>query len=774
MNALLHLLAIAHGLFASLLCFVVFYAAGIALLPARWEGLRRGGTPVAMGAAAYVLAAWYGIQWGIRLTPLAVTFAVASLVAASLRARAWKAGVRASVQALPAWRTPGLFAALYVLAYVFTLPPVSGDRLPIAWLGNVDLFQYLVYVRHLQRLGVSPIADVSSHAYVYRQTPAAFYMLGAFSVPFGEDVLRAAMPALFASVALGGLVVARAVRRLFGVAHWAAAIVAAGFFSGPFCRMLAGHYYLSTLMALPVMLHLLVFTAVQPARRAWLDTRLLVAFFAHYVLLLFLYPYLCLVTAGFHAALVLLLAASAWQDGEPARAVLSAAGSRAVAALAAVGALVACAPTHIAWVGRMLRELSRPGLWGWPLDVISPLALFGLPGVLNRIQAPYAGPRWLLTAALWALGIGSFAPFLFRRVRRSTTGLEQSFLALAGLGFILYAGYFALVGPSYQQWKLASYTALPLSFVGTALVVRLLLGPRAAGETHRLRAWRAPAVVVLGLLIVGGNLFAHAVGDPRFLRRDGDLRRLATVGALSPARDLSISVPNVTMALLAAYFIPDKRLHVSSPSFHASEPVVLADVSRVKPLLLLDYACDGVGHGETHTIEGVGCLLLQPPSLAADTGYPFERNFLFIETSGLTRREAGGRWNRAGQVRLTLMADQRVLQLERDAAWVNLLLEPALMPGVAGQRLRLTWGAARRGEALLGVREWISLPLRIADWPATRVTSQSISVELPDILPPHWIDGPQGRYLESRPLAVRFVELSVSGSPRGRVIQPAE
>jgi hypothetical protein len=231
---------------------------------------------------------------------------------------------------------------------------------------------------------------------------------------------------------------------------------------------------------------------------------------------------------------------------------------------------------------------------------------------------------------------------------------------------------------------------------------------------------------------------------------------------------------NDVMTLFAAYYMPGKRFHSPSPEFANPEPISLAAISPLRPLLIVDYSCDGVGHGDTRTVEGVGCLLLQPPSLAANTGYPFERSFLFIEMSGLAPREGGGRWNTRKQVTLSLMADQRVLQLDRDAAWVNLLLEPALVPGMAGQRLRLSWGAGRRGEALLGVREWISLPLRIADWPATRVTSQVISVELPDILPPHWIDGPQGRYLESRPLAVRFVELSVSPTPRGRVVRVAE
>lgn len=785
----LHALAVLHGIGASLVAFAVLHLAGLAVLPARWEKqFGRGGHPAAIGAALYVLTSWYGIQSGVRLTLLVAGFGLAALIAVACRASRVVRHVRAGLLTRSTLEWLGLFAGLYVLAYLFTLPPVSREHLPLAWRGNTDLLQYLVYARHLQHLGPSPIADVSAHSYVYYQTPAAFSLLGGFSVLFGLEPIRAAMPLQFALIALAGVVAGRISRAIFSATPLVSALVAGVMISGPFFRIIVGDYYLSTLLTMPVFLQLLMTTVTESGESRG-GIGLGFVFFAHYVVLFFVYPFLFLTALGFQALAIALVAlTSLWsrlalprfvasQDPPPGPSQLLGrlrpAAIAAVAALGGVAALAACAPAHLAWVVRMVGTLSRPGIAGEPRDLISPLGLLGVPAAFADLPAKSAAARAWGIAGLGAIGLCLLASFLPLAAQRTKPN-ERVFLGLAAFGFLGYAAYFTLVGPSYQQWKFASYTVMPLAFLGILAVFRFVgawLAGRNRGESLAGR-WAAPVFAgVAGALLIGGNLAVHAASDRPLDRFPGALERLAAVNRLPSFRDLAVQAPNPRMALLVAYFVPTKRLHVSSPWFSPFEPVSFERVSRAQPLLVLDYACEGVGHDETMSVAEVGCVLFAPPSVVADTVYPFSRSYLFVEHEGLGVREGWGRWNAAPSVRLRLTADQRRIRLDPDAAYLNLLLQPCLVGGLKGQRLRLSWGEGRRAETLLGGEGWISLPLRSSDWTGDWVATQTVSVELPDIVPPHWVDG---QYLESRPLAVGFEQLSITAVPRGRSIAPLQ
>ena len=772
----LHGLAIVHGLAASLAWFFAFYLAGLSLAPRRSNSLLiEAGTPPALGAAAYVLVCWFGIQSDVRLTPLALGFLGASIVLALLRRRSVAAVLRSRIQDGEARGWLALFAALYVVGYLFVLPPPSREHLPLAWLGNVDVFQYLIYAQHVLHLGPSPVGDVSTHSYVYFQTPGTFFLLDGLSLLFGSDPMRAAMPAILAPAALAGVVAAYVSRRIFGLTRgaWLVGVITV---TGPFFRFLQGHYYLSTMLALPVLVHLMLLTIGPSARRLSDGLRLAVAFLAHYALLLFVYPYLLLIGLGFQAAAILFIAVSSWQEGERPVELLRRTGLTLAAVVLAAGVLSVAVPKHVIWVSAMLRLLSQTGLWGWALDVISPFAMLGVPAVMTRTQATNAAAHAAFLGSLWLLGAGGVLVVLFPRLLRDAAREQRVFLGLAGLGFLGYAGYFTLVGPSYQQWKLASYTALPLAFVFVAEGFRLLEGRAHApseGATakkgSRTRRWASVAVTLTAFVLVGGNAVVHAVADPPFRRLPGALRNLASLDGLA-FRELSFETGDILDALLVSYFLPSKRLHVSMPGAIPDEPIALESISPARPLLALYYSCEGIGHRDVRPIEGAGCLVLQPPSLAPETSYPFSHTFMFIEPSGLDRREDWGRWNRRGVVELKLLADPRRLQLNADAAWLNLRLQPSLAPGMAGQRVRFAWGA-RKAELLLGEPAWVSLPLRGGDWTGEWLATQLVSVELPDRVPPHWVDG---RYLENRSLAVGFLELSVSARPRGRIVAPLQ
>jgi hypothetical protein len=786
-----HVLSVAHGIGASLACAGLLYVCGLALVPRRLEqSLARGESPAVLGAALYVLLCWFGISFGIPLIRLAAVFAAAALLLAALRYRWLRDAARQN--SIVGRSTLGWvlsFSLLYILSYLFTMPPANGEYLPLAWTGNVDLLTYLRYTKYLQRLGPSNLVGFSYLNFVYLQTPAVFYLLSWLSLLFGQDPMRAAMPAQFALAGLIGVMAARISHSVFKLSRTSALAIACILVSGPFFRYVAASYFLSTLMATPVLLYLLWTTVTYRPQRL-LDAGLAIRFASSYILLLFMYPFLLFAGLMAQAAAIGLMLIAKAQGGtferrqwiEPGRHALR----MACSALVPLTVLILCLFQRFTWSLDMVTSLSQKGVAGWPLEIVSPLSMLGWPGTMtDRIQCPdcfgveIRDPANRVVAAAGFCAIALTLGWLyFRRFRAQTTPAQRTFAGLAGGALVIYCAYYFALGPSYQQWKFASYSALPLSFVVLAGSLHLVRQSAPFVRAARTALGRRLTIALLALVSIGfiaGNLAMHAAGDPRLLRFSGALRNIETVDKLPFFQELSVSMnewPNGFPTWLALYFLPTKRVHVISSVFRPSEPLSFEQVSRQHPLLVQDYSCDGVGHDDTITVPGVGCLLLAPPSLRLGTPYPFSSTYLFIELDGLSGREPWGRWNGRRSVLLKLTADMRRIRVDQ-STYVNLLVGPYLPPGAVRQRLRLSWGAGRHAEISIDRREWISLPVRSADWSGNQVWTLPITIEFPDAVPPHWVDAPEGRFEERRPLAVAFEILSISVDPDGRPVGAA-
>jgi len=273
--------------------------------------------------------------------------------------------------------------------------------------------------------------------------------------------------------------------------------------------------------------------------------------------------------------------------------------------------------------------------------------------------------------------------------------------------------------------------------------------------------------------LVTGNLVVHAAGDPPLLRLSGAWRNIAQVDRL-PFRDLSIrmSESSIMPTWVALYFLPSKRVHVISSTFKPNEPLSFDQVSREWPLLIQDYGCEGVGHDDTMVVEGVGCLLLEPPSLAENVSYPFSRSYLFVDIQGLSLREMDGRWNAGSAARLTLTADPARVGVGKPL-YVNLRLMPFLPDGVRQQRLVLSWGDGRHADLVLTGTATVSLPIGPRDWDGNRIWTLPLAFEFPDAIAGRWLQGPNGPYREGRPLAVQFKDVSISERPGGEPVAHA-
>lgn len=762
-ESLLHVWSIAHGIGASLLCAACFLLAGSLLIPRRWdESLGSGESPAIAGAALYALACWFGVTLGVPVSRAAMGFVITVVVLSAFRGRWLRSALSArGVASQPARRWWLAYCGLYVLAYLFTMPPVTSADLPIAWTGNVDLLTYIRYTRYVWDLGPSNLVGFDYLNFVYLQTPAVFYLLGALSLPFGADPLSAAMPAQFAFTALIGLVAARISASVFKLSRPAAVAIGAVLISGPFFRYVAGAYFLSTLMATPALLYLLWVTVEHRPRR-FLDAALAVRFAAAYVLLLLIYPFLLFAGVAAQVAAIALAAIADVQSGHGVRlawreAVLGAARKTAVV-LAACAALALCFYERLGWSLNMVHTLSEIGIAGWPLQLVSPLAMLALPGVrvdhagcatCVGIEITSSAYRLPAIAAFSAIA-GVLAWLYFRRFRRETTTPQRTFVGLAAGALVVYCAYYWRLGPSYQQWKFASYTVLPLSFVIYAGALHLIRQSRMS-----MRSTAAMAGVAVAL--VGGNLAIHASHDPDLMRFPGALRNIERVNERPPFSEMTLKMdeePAAFLTWLALYFLPSKRVHVVSEIFSPNEPLDLGQIAPARPLLIQGYSCDGIGHDETMTVGGVGCLVSAPPSLVTETPYPFNRSFMFIEFDAMTTREAGGRWNTRPTLALKLTADPRRVSLGRDL-YVNLLIQPFLPAGTKPQRLLFSWGSDRHGETLVADRDWVSLPISTTDWEGEWLSTLPVSIGFPD-----------GRTL-------LFQELSVTAAPAGPIVLAA-
>jgi hypothetical protein len=248
----------------------------------------------------------------------------------------------------------------------------------------------------------------------------------------------------------------------------------------------------------------------------------------------------------------------------------AAAAMRALAPFA-LAALAACvlSPQTAAWTaGRLVSAASqvsgeRPGFLSPALFSGIPVLGPGFPGGLAGGSAAGWAAALAGFLGLWAVGRGALAP-------GGRSGLD-AMCALAVLSCFGYLGAYSAKGDSYQLWKLAAMTALPLSFLPAALACHA--AKRAAGSPA--------AALALPLALLAAALFARAVarapgeegGWPRPLsplisevsriNREGAGGAAAVFDLSAPEGNmaaLELSAPSAARELLAvkgAYFIPD-------------------------------------------------------------------------------------------------------------------------------------------------------------------------------------------------------------------------
>jgi hypothetical protein len=408
-------------------------------------------------------------------------------------------------------------------------------------------------------------------------------------------------------------------------------------------------------------------------------------------------------------------------------------------------------PGHAFLNFKYLAIVSQAGVAGWSQDFISPLALLGLPWptqVIGRVSQLYQGVGY----AILILIVGGM---LAREpVKFSTIG--KTFYTLAALSYVFYLSYFFLVGPSYQQWKLASYLPLATSFaVIGALLKMAVSSTETGGSFARTSVWQVPAVLATCASLILANVAVHYKSESPPEKFFSNYANLKELESLASVKNLFMEMGSYSATFFPVYFIRNKVLHLISPSYYPQEVLKPEDISPQTPLFLEGDVCEQDKYRVP--LRDLGCLFLRLPTLKLDSRYRFSQNLIeFTNVQGLSTREAWGRWSDGNEVIVPLSVDGEDLE-KHPIGFINFHVSPFLPTGRSAQNVLISWGHGRSGHAVVSEGEWVSLPINEQDWEGSTLKKIAIKFDLPDAISPHKLDAAN---LDTRKLGIGFVSLS--------------
>jgi hypothetical protein len=764
-----HFSELSTGLTVGVSCLLFLYLVGVIATPNKFAPRAIDNEyPIILGATFWVVWCWFGIKFGVAVVPLSkgFFFVFIGLFLARLRYFDFE-NLKAVIFGKTVRHTLLAFVFFYGLSYFFCPPSVSGDYLPIVNDYNNDVFNYVNYTSYLLRLGPSNVYGLDYMGITYAAAPAVYYFMAMLSTFFDHEPMRAAMPVLYLTVALIACNVVALARTAFTLSLPLSILIAAILICGPFFRYVSGYYFLGQLMGWVVLLALFLRTArLVRTGGARLSLATALTFVPYYVLLLFIYPVLFLMGWAAHVGFLLLIHAFSSNSASlraEERAPFLKRAAVTISLMVTPAALAALLdPRHfwnmIGWVGVL-----SAGNFGWTLDLISPWAIIGIAGPVELNQIPFKG-----ALATYLLGFVILLYACCVRLRKRFTALEKAFLFLSFLSFISYFAYFWLVGPSYQQWKFASYFPLMLSFTILCAAGRIALILSSGSDAQKSGSMNLTSVIVvalLGALFIGVNAEQY-VRQPRRQPISANYADLTALEHIGNSHEIYVQMNSYRSTFFPVYFIKNKVLHLLSPSYYPMEAIDLEQISPDKPLFVEGATCDSKHTERAIAIGALGCLYFMPPTVDTEIVHRFGESLWGVSTTGFAHQEFWGKWSAESKVSLVISATSQEIDKIHEG-FVNFELNPYLPHGIAAQSVRISWGRkSHRG--VIASPGWVSLPYSSDDWSGSRVRTLRIEFELPDAIAPRDIDKTSA---DSRKLGVGFSALSITAKPVGRVLE---
>lgn len=518
------------------------------------------------GAAFAAVVRWVLFLAGVTVFPTLLTAGLCALTAA-LCVLAARQGWRTLFP--EDWRDLATLAATYgVTAFcVFlSLSRIPDGNLPLYTLGNNDLFYFLAVSNALS----APLEVVSGFPIDYARelNQDVFGVFALFS--FLADLFKhntSAAP-VYLGVAAGAYFIALGdLLRGFRASIFLAAALAALFFSTFLFYFISGHFFAGQMLSWSVLLALTaLFVNGEESRKTHFA-----ASFCIYAFLLFYYPSFALPLMCVHAFLIvyrqfLLLErfglVLSWRF-------IRASAFDLAAFIIAPAALVLLLFYHRAGFALGMVSSQAGGSQGWPLPLLSPAALLGLPGQIT--QAFFGSKVQKLAAyALLIAGFGTIAVRLYLK-RRDAGTPPCTLCALYAMLLCMYAAYYALAGDGYKHWKLATFLLLPLSFV-PLLCVSLL-------AARKYQAFFSPLAACLSLALALANLSTtHFTGSPKSAAIDqpqffsNGYLALKRVNADASVTGICLKLDSFSGSMLALDLLKSKRVYNVNASYFESTP----------------------------------------------------------------------------------------------------------------------------------------------------------------------------------------------------------
>lgn len=311
--------------------------------------------------------------------------------------------------------------------------------------------------------------------------------------------------------------------------------------------------------------------------------------------------------------------------------------------------------------------------------------------------------------------------------------------AAAPLQFAIHAG-FALLAFEMGRW---AFRFLTRSAAPIVTRVRWITG----GDVRL----SAALVVYIAIAVLIGTIAPQATAARSVENVSGPWRHFDAVRGMRVS-DVTIQLREVTALdrAFAGYYFPLARL--TFLGFKPGATPALDRISERTPMFIQHLNCDGAGHELVVPLPRFGCLLLAPPAAQLERSYPFNRRFLFIDYSGMTRREPGGRWNVGPEMEWRISADPAKTSLDRDL-YLNVHVNPYLPPNLPPHRVMFSFQDGGSAEQPLDGESNVSVPVKPGDWVRHGLWTLPVRVRFPD-----------GR-------TMLFHELSLSVQPMGTLVE---
>ena len=212
---------------------------------------------------------------------------------------------------------------------------------------------------------------------------------------------------------------------------------------------------------------------------------------------------------------------------------------------------------HFKTMMSRMMELSNGN--GWPLNLLNPVVFMMLP--VKPLDTGVMVPKIIGYFIILALVV-----YLTHRAHRTKT-LSSARLAVSVVfiaGLLLYLGYYALKGASYQPWKFAGSVVLPLFFVPIADVVSAFNGNGRVSAIIK----HALLIVLIGLNVFFISIFAIRSAD--HLRTLASLRKLTRYDQDPNVKAIHVNIKgDYVNTMIAEQFINQKPLVLESTALYS-------------------------------------------------------------------------------------------------------------------------------------------------------------------------------------------------------------